>query len=78
MALIRRFMPAPHANPRWRTETDCGFLIADVDGKRILHLETYGSAERQLRGKGSQFLQIEQERAGELLQLLQEAFPDLQ
>ena len=63
MALITRFISTPHANPSWRTETTCGYLIADVDGRRVLHLETYGSAKRHVRGKGSQFLQIDADRA---------------
>ena len=75
MALISEFREAPLANPAWRTETVCGYRSAVVEGEPILHLETYGSAERAVPGKGSQFIQIDRARAEELIGLLRQALP---
>jgi hypothetical protein len=77
MALITDFRPAPLANPAWRSETACGYRIAEVAGRRVLHLETYGSQDRAVPGKGSQYFTLDEPAARGLLALLVEAFPSL-
>lgn len=77
MALITRFLHAPTANPAWRSETECGYRIADVGDRRVLHLETYGSAVRKVPGKGSQYFQIDEAAAKDLKALMARAFPHL-
>lgn len=76
MALVTEFQEAPSANPVWRSETACGYRIADVVGQRVLHLETYGSADRPVP-KGSQYLTFNEDAARTLMHLLLQAFPGL-
>ncbi len=58
------------------TEVECGYRSYEVDGRRFLQLDTYGSAAR--RGTGtSQSLQLDEEAAAKLMGLLQKAFPQL-
>jgi hypothetical protein len=49
-----------------------------VDGRTLLRLETYGSAEREVPGKRSQSLELDEEAAPELIAILKSAFPNLQ
>jgi hypothetical protein len=75
MALIRRFVEKPHGSITWRSEVDCGFTIGHRDDRRVLHLETYGSGSRQIPGKVSQSLEIDEAGARELIRVLRRAFP---
>lgn len=78
MARVVRFRELPRANRRmFRTEVDCGYRIVSEQGLRMLHLETYGSQDRQIPGKVSQSLQLDERAAAELLRLIREAFPHL-
>jgi hypothetical protein len=77
MALVSGFRHQSTINPRWRSETECGYSIANVDGQRVLALVTFGSKDRQLLGKGSQFLQLDESAARELVGIIREAFPSL-
>ena len=76
MALIRRFVHRPDASPRFRTEVDCGWTVAELPSGRILHLETYGSGERSIPGKVSQSLELDADAARELRSILDKAFPE--
>lgn len=49
----------------------------DIEDKRILQLDTYGSQDRQTPDKVSQSFQIDREGAATLLKLIQDAFPGL-
>lgn len=77
MALITAFRQNQKISPRWRSETECGFRVASVDGRRVVSLVTYGSSDRQVPGKGSQYLQLDESTAGALVQILREAFPSI-
>lgn len=77
MALIRKFVRTPGAHLGWRTEVQCGYSVGQVDDKRILHLETYGSSTRQRPGKVSQSLEFDEAAARELLHILRSSFPKL-
>jgi hypothetical protein len=77
MAYIRRFEHKPDVRVAFRTEVECGWTLAEVDGARILHLETYGSHIRDIPGKVSQSIEIDVDGARELQQILWDAFPGL-
>ena len=47
----------------------------DIENKRILQLDTYGSEDRQIPDKVSQSIQIDREGAATLLKLIRDAFP---
>jgi 5-methylcytosine-specific restriction protein B len=78
MALIIEFVPssterrAPHP-----TTVTCGWLnFLGPDGP-ILQLDTYGSDERQIQGKVTQTIQVDEAAARRLIELLEETFPSL-
>lgn len=75
MALVTSFREEPHAAGTWRTETACGWRITTHAGRPILHLETYGSGTREIPGKVSQSLQLDEAAARELRSLIDRAFP---
>jgi hypothetical protein len=77
MGLITHFLHRPDSQPNFRTEVECGWNTAHVDGRTLLRLETYGFTERQVPGKRSQSLELDERAAGELLTILRKAFPNL-
>ena len=77
MGLIRSFQHRPDSHPNFRTEVECGWNTAQVDGRTLLRLETYGSADREIPGKRSQSFELDEPAAGELVKILRNAFPSL-
>lgn len=77
MALIARFEERPLDPRRVHEQVVCGYRATDIGGRRILQLETYGSENRQIPGKISQSLQLDEAAAGELKRILDRAFPRL-
>jgi hypothetical protein len=77
MALIRDFEERPLEPKRVHDDVVCGYAARDVGGRRILQLETYGSADRKMPGKVSQSLQLDEDGARELKRTLELAFPGL-
>jgi len=77
MGLIKSFLHRPDSHPNFRTEVECGWNTARVDGRTLLRLETYGSADREVPGKRSQSLELDERAARELLEILRNAFPSL-
>lgn len=74
MAFIRSFEHRPQANTSFRTEVDCGYKVGQAAGQRIIHFETYGSAEREVPGKSSQTFELDRDGAERLVKILREAF----
>ena len=77
MAFITRFIPVSKERLTLHSETDCGYAIGEVNGNRVLVLETYGTTARKMPGKISQSVQLDISSARALLQVLLSAFPDL-
>jgi hypothetical protein len=78
MATIIRFEELPSvASSRRHTDVECGFRTVETGGVVLLQLDTYGSSERQIRGKTSQSLQFDLERARELVDIIDRVFPKL-
>jgi hypothetical protein len=77
MALVSDFTHVPGERQSIHKPVACGWRIFDEQGRRILQLDTYGSSERAIPGKGSQSLQFDRDAAEELLRLLKKAFPGL-
>ena len=77
MALIRQFEHRPSASVGFRSEVDCGWAVGDAHGRRLLHLETYGSSARAIPGKVSQSIELDEDGARELVGIISRAFPDL-
>lgn len=77
MARIDRFEEQPMTGSGRHTRVVCGYRWFDIDGERILQLDTYGSADRAMPGKVSQSIQIDREGAAQLKRLLERAFEGL-
>ena len=75
MALIKRFEVRPLRPKRLHGRVLCGYAATDVEGERILQLETYGSDDRAEPGSVSQVIQLDESRARELVQIIEQAFP---
>lgn len=62
-----------------KTESVCTFqTVSGLDGEALLHIATYGSAERAMPGKASQQIQFTESGARELLEAVFIAFPALE
>jgi hypothetical protein len=77
LALIVKFEERPLDPKAIHKPVECGFRAVEIDGQRILQLETYGSAERQMPEKVSQSIQLDIRAARWLKQILESSFPDL-
>jgi hypothetical protein len=77
MALLHSFSPVTTSKHSRHGPVECGYQVFDVDGDRILQLDTYGSSSRQFQGKTSQSIQLDREAARRLLDLLTQAFPGI-
>lgn len=53
----------------------CGYNAVDVQGARVLQLETYGSMDREIPGKVSQVIQLDEAGARKLKAIIESAFP---
>lgn len=70
MALITGFKYRNDRTVSYRTRVECGWTNDDSEG--LLQLETYASD-----GTTSQVLQIDQQRAAELMGIIAKVFPAL-
>ena len=77
MALIRSIHPLTHSRVAKRhTDVNCTYtIVVDDQGRRCIQFDTYGSDERQERGKKSQALRLTPEAVAELQAILDQHFP---
>jgi hypothetical protein len=75
MALVARFEERPLTPTRLHGRVLCGYNAVDVQGTRVLQLETYGSDDREMPGKVSQVIQLDEAGARELKTIIERAFP---
>ncbi|MBB5164132.1 hypothetical protein [Mycobacterium sp. AZCC_0083] len=78
MARVRTLAQGNQAIRAHETEVDCFYnVINQPDGTRLLHLSTFGSDYRQSKPKSSQTIQIDEDIARELIDLLESTFPQV-
>lgn len=77
LALIATFEQRPLTPKRIHDPVLCGYRATIVDGRTILQLETYGSADRQMPDKVSQSLQLDEGAARSLKAILENSFPGI-
>ena len=53
MALVARFEERPLTPTRLHSPVLCGYNAVDVQGTRVLQLETYGSDNREMPAKSA-------------------------
>ncbi len=79
MARVVQFERILKDRPKIHGPVNCGYCsFIGEDGKRYLLLETYGSPDRQIPGKVSQSLQLDEGAARELLQIIRQEFPGIE
>ena len=59
---------------RHPTEVTCRYLVDEIDGRKLLQLNTYGSEQREVPNKLSQTLQFDELAAKQLFNLLKREF----
>ena len=77
MAFVEEFQESSGEGGRRHSTCVCGWRVAERDGVSVLQLDTYGSPERQQQGTISQSLQLTEERARELVDVIRSVFPTI-
>lgn len=77
MARIRSFVRSTSKVAPHPTEVDCEYTTVGTGQTRLLHLATLGSDQRKRPGIPSQLIQLDEERARELLRIVRETFPGI-
>lgn len=77
MALIKEFQQVPSDTQKIHGPVTCGYRTFTIEGRRVLQLDTYGSADREIPNKISQSVQLDTEGARTLIDIITEAFPDI-
>jgi len=76
--LIRLFPRVADGAGRPHSAAEGSWTVSEREGKKVLQIDTYGSRDRKDVGTVSQSLQIDEERARELLQIILNTFPGIQ
>ena len=78
MALIKKFHDIGAGKlGRIRSEVDCTYATFELEGRRYLQLDTFGSSDRVFRGKLSQSIQLDRKGARFLKALIERTFPGI-
>ena len=77
MALIATFEQRNPERVSVHGPVACGFYSFQSHGSTYLQLDTYGSDTRETPGKVSQTIQLDAERAAELVSIINRVFGDL-
>jgi hypothetical protein len=77
VARIRSFQPSTQNIRVHPTEVDCEYLVVSDGARQLLHLNTFGSDDRESARKSSQSLQLNLDMARELVEIIEVAFPGL-
>lgn len=78
MALVTSLEPNAKGRQSVHRPTRCFYTIVEGEGgRRYVQLDTVGSEDREIPEKVSQSIQFDRQAAGQLLQILHRAYPDL-
>lgn len=78
MALIAEFNKTTKERQSVHGTVECEYSVfQDGSGKTYLQLETFGSKERQIPGKVSQSIQLNETAAAQLKRIIDQTFPKL-
>lgn len=71
MALVKNIDHQPMERDSAHSEVECTYdVVVDKEGGRCLQLDTYGSKERQIKGKKSQSIRLTPEGIRQLKEIL--------
>ena len=75
MARIREFRKGEQTHGQTHpTDVECVWWVFESEMGRLLQLDTFGSSERRNPGQQSQTLQLDRDRAEELVEILTQQF----
>ncbi|MCC0003149.1 MAG: hypothetical protein H6871_09340 [Methylobacteriaceae bacterium] len=75
MAVIKSFRAVEPKGKRHPTEVDANIRVFGAsDRAPILQIDTFGSADRQMQGKQSQTIQLDERAARQLFGILRDSF----
>ena len=73
MAVVNKITHQALERDSKHSEVECTYdIVTDKDGRRYLQLDTYGSKERQIKGKKSQSIRLSQAAIEELKSILKQ------
>lgn len=76
MALVRKLEPRQKEIRTVHEVTDCTYSVfVDDANNRYLQVDTYGSSRREIPGKVSQTIQLDEGAATQLRRIIDETFP---
>jgi hypothetical protein len=70
VALVKRFKRTSMSRNIVHGDVDCTYTVFQLDGKKYLQLDTYGSQKREYVGKKSQSLQFDEDSLRDLSQII--------
>jgi hypothetical protein len=74
MALIKSFEHKSMDRNSIHDAIDATYTTFERDGRRFLQIDSYGRAAREMPGKKSQSIQLDEKSARELFDILRDAF----
>jgi hypothetical protein len=74
MALIRKFEPKSMDRNSIHDEIEASYTAFERDGRSFLQIDSYGRAEREIPGKKSQTIQLDEQGAKQLFEILRSTF----
>ena len=77
MARIDRFTASASSSRVHPTTVECGYQVVRDADATYLQLSTYGSEDRESEPKVSQTLQLDRQRAAELIEIIRQTFAGL-
>ncbi len=74
MALLRAFTEKRMERNSLHDEIDATYTVFERDGRVLLQIDTYGRDSREMPGKKSQSIQLDEDGAAALHRILKAAF----
>jgi len=74
MALVRRLERKQMDRNSLHDEVEASYSVFAWDDRRLLQIDTYVRADRELPGKKSQTIQIDRDAAEQLFRILRDGF----
>jgi hypothetical protein len=71
MALIKNLNKV-YKNSRVHQEVKADYTIVSKEGKKYIQIDTYGSNEREIKGKVSQSIQFDSDSAKQLINIIRD------
>lgn len=74
MALVKQFIEKTRDRLTLHKAIPATIYVQTVDGRKLLQIDTHGSEDREIPGKVSQSLQLDEDAARHLLAILKREF----